>query len=175
MNIELLFSPREVKKLPLKSVERTIAQCSLRMFWHRVFDPCSKLRESTNNNTIFFEDFMEWANANDINFDWKTHLYLLKWTRNSDRYLRLNEELYIEILAASAQRWCVSDFSKDISIFVYTPLLPYNAIWARKNISTYEGPKCKLISFDKPLIISKEAHQSSDNRDIFLSDAWQEI
>ena len=117
---------------------------SLRMLWHRVYDPCPLLEKTMGDrHGEFFDHSLEVLNDRQHALDWSLHLELIEILQ--DFQPKVSIELLYELAAASAVNWCFQDWSNYLGVAIVHRALPGECIVAEKVTQPFSAPDCFVI------------------------------
>ncbi|MFB6617136.1 hypothetical protein ACIGFK_35935 [Streptomyces sp. NPDC085524] len=136
------ISPTARDSLTPGSRDRLIAQESLRIRWHQLFDRIPHLAERLPDTTDLYEAFLERAVAAGRRLDWRMHLHFLEFLDGEGIALRPQD--HIELLAASAARWFASPEHPQRGLAVTTGTTAPKVVVALKGRSPLERGRVKL-------------------------------
>lgn len=101
-----LTSPARRDSYPRDSRAYVCIDMSIRSYWHNLFDAVPQLLDlSGPDGRAIFLPFMLWANENGLSLNWTYHLWVCEWLLTSEFRDRLDEDLIVKMMAASAGRW----------------------------------------------------------------------
>ncbi len=177
MKIAAYHSPAIMKSLPEMSAERTQTILSLRVFWHRIFDPCPTLESSALDARELFESFMDDEYESGRPYDWTLHLRLLDWLRSQKKHLSLatNKEIQLEMAAAAAYSWCTSDLSNSLCLLLQLKGWRETAIHAVKYKSIFSAPTCVLVELEQTILAKSHQFKIASNKKELLAATWQRL
>ncbi|MEF3365280.1 methanobactin biosynthesis protein MbnC [Methylocystis sp. 9N] len=77
-----------------------------RAYWHALFDICPQLLKiAAPDGLAILRPFMTWAETQNLTFDWSFYLWVYEWLKQSEFQDRIDNDLLITMMGASAARW----------------------------------------------------------------------
>ncbi|MFH7593744.1 hypothetical protein WDV06_01385 [Streptomyces racemochromogenes] len=143
--LDACISPTARDSLAPGSRDRLIAQESLRIRWHQLFDRIPLLAARLPDTTDLYEAFLEWAVAAGRRLDWRMHLHFLEFLEAGDgEGAALRPQDHIELLAASAARWFASPDHRQRGLALTTGATAPKVVVALKGHAPLERGRVKL-------------------------------
>ncbi|MFF2192721.1 hypothetical protein [Streptomyces sp. NPDC058157] len=148
--LDACISPTARDALAPGSRDRLIAQESLRIRWHQIFDRIPLLSARLPDTTDLYEAFLEWAVAGHRRLDWRMHLHFLEFLEylecrdGGGAGVPLRPQDHIELLAASAARWFASPEHRQRGLALTTAALAPKVVVALKGDAPLERGRVKL-------------------------------
>lgn len=91
--------------------------CSLRAYWHAIFDAAPGLLElDAPDGLRLYRAFMRYATEQNLSMNWALYLHLDSWLRRSEWRDGLTLELSETLYNAAAARWAIADRSPACGI-----------------------------------------------------------
>ncbi|MER7850196.1 hypothetical protein ABTZ03_40400 [Kitasatospora sp. NPDC096077] len=140
--LDACISPTARDSLAPGSRDRLIAQESLRIRWHQLFDRIPRLAERLPDTTDLYEAFLDWAVAAGRRLDWRMHLHFLEFL--DGRGIALRPQDHVELLAASAARWFASPEHRHRGLALTTGTTAPKVVVALKGRIPLERGRVKL-------------------------------
>jgi uncharacterized repeat protein (TIGR04061 family) len=101
---------------------------SIRLYWHGLFDVCPRLLTlvgSEENSGAIFRPFMAWAAERRLSMDWTYYLWVYRWLALSEFRERVDRDIRVELLGASASRWAIRDRTGSAGIVLGSVDVPF--------------------------------------------------
>jgi uncharacterized repeat protein (TIGR04061 family) len=134
---EVLSLPAHHANYPRESRSFVRIDASLRIYWHTLFDICPRLLElSGPDGFAIYHPFMAWAAQKHLSLNWTYYLWVCTWLLESEFRDRVDEDLVLTLMGASAARWAVIDRSRSSGLAIGSGLIK----------SVVVGWKCRSIS-----------------------------
>ncbi|MDD4965084.1 MAG: methanobactin biosynthesis cassette protein MbnC [Gallionella sp.] len=149
--LDALMVPAKQGDYPRDSHAFVRIDCSLRVYWHSLFDICPDvLALTTPDGLAIYRPFMAWANERQLSLDWTYYLWVYQWLLQSEFRERVTPKIARALTAASAARWAVGDRSASGGIAVGCADFPELVVaWKSHHID--EGREIELVELDEPL------------------------
>lgn len=130
---------------------------SLRAYWHTLFDVCPDLLKLTGpDGQAIFRPFMAWAAEQHLSFGWTFYLWVYVWLRDSEFRDRLDHELVMSLIAASAARWAMLDRSESGGVVLGCLDLPGLVCgWKPRTLDT--GRRVEYLELEEALPAPSQA------------------
>lgn len=94
------------KKIPRQSRAFVRVDLCHRSYWHALFDICPQLLKIGGPDGLaILRPFMTWTASQNITFDWSFYLWVYEWLKQSEFQDRIDNDLLITMMGASAARW----------------------------------------------------------------------
>jgi uncharacterized repeat protein (TIGR04061 family) len=151
MVFDCLTDPQSLKRFSRESRAYVRVDLCHRQYWHTFFDICPRaLDVSPPDGLDILHPFMAWAAREELTFDWSFYLWVYEWMRQSKFRDRLDEDLLIEIMGASAARWAVQERSSDCGLAIGSAGVPVLVVaWKCRKVDG--GREVELIELEQPL------------------------
>lgn len=149
--LDALTVPARQGNYPRDSRAFVRIDTSLRIYWHTLFDICPGLLDlSGPDGLAIFRPFMAWAADRGLSLNWTYYLWVDVWLRTSDFRDRVNSDLRLELMGASAARWAVGDRSENGGIVLGCADLP-DLVCGWKARSVDAGRRVERLELEEPL------------------------
>lgn len=150
---DALTAPERQDRYPRNSRAWMRIDTSRRAYWHTLFDICPSLLELSgpgDEGLSIFNPFMAWAEEQGLSFDWSYYLWVYRWLQQSEFSNRLDTDLLLELMGASAARWAVLDRGTDCGIVLGSIGMPgLVAGWKCHTIDA--GRQVEFVEPEEPL------------------------
>lgn len=153
------LNPTLARKLPSDSRTRVLAEQSLRLIWHAVFDDCPTLGAAQSGDADAFEAFCIAGHDAGWPTDWRLPLSYLAWIAETGRPDRLH---FRELLSSAAARWATRSLSAYDTLIVN---------WPEQEIAIL-GERAKSMNA-KPRVVSIEV-LSTASRDLCFASTMRD-
>lgn len=146
-----LMVPARQTDYPRDSRAFVRIDCSLRVYWHVLFDICPELLElSGPDGLAIYRPFMAWADARQLSMNWTFYLWVYRWLLESEFRDQVTKEIAQSLIAASAARWAVGDRGVSGGIVIGSADFPELVVgW--KCHSASGGREVESLELEDPL------------------------
>lgn len=150
---EDLANPARQNRYPRESRGYVRIDISLRTYWHALFDTCPQLLDlSGPDGRAIYIPFMAWAREKELSFNWTYFLWVYQWLAQSDFRDRLDENILLPMMTASATRWMMMDRDPASCAIVIACRSLNGAVIGRKYDTIYAGlEQIEHVEFESPL------------------------
>jgi uncharacterized repeat protein (TIGR04061 family) len=135
-----LANPARQELYPRESRGYVRIDVSIRTYWHTLFDTVPRLLDLTGpDGKAIFLPYMDWARDQKLSFNWTYFLWVYKWLQQSEFRDRLDTDLLLKMMSASASRWLGFDRDTDhCGIVLGSRSLPGAAVvgWKVNSVNT---------------------------------------
>lgn len=137
--------------IPRESRAFVRIDASHRAYWHALFDICPQLLKiGSPDGLAILRPFMTWAEAQELTFDWSFYLWVYQWLRQSEFQDRVDDDLLITMMGASAARWGNFDRSPVCGIVLASSEIDQLVIaWKCRTASGRR--EVEIIDLEEPL------------------------
>lgn len=120
--LDALLRPDDQGNYPADSRPFVRIDCSLRAYWHAIFDAVPDLLQlDAPDGLNLFREFMRWADTQQLSMDWSLYIQLHNWLTHSHFAPAITVELSQALYCAAAARWATADRSEAIGIALGSP------------------------------------------------------
>ncbi len=149
--LDALMVPSRQGDYPRDSRAFVRIDCSLRVYWHSLFDICPEVLALTSPDGLaIYRPFMAWADARQLSLDWTYYLWVYQWLLESEFSGQVTREIVRSLTAASAARWAVGNRGASGGIVIGCTDFP-ELVAAWKCHSVNGGREIELLELDEPL------------------------
>ena len=149
--LDALMLPARQADYPRDSRAFVRIDCSLRVYWHLLFDTCPELLAlNSPDGLAIFRPFMAWAAPHQFSMNWSYFLRVYQWLLHSEFRDQVSVELARSLTAASAARWATGDRSANSGIVLGCSDFPELIVgWKCRRVNG--GREVERLELEEPL------------------------
>lgn len=154
--LDALTVPARQGDYPRESRAFVRIDTSLRIYWHTLFDICPGLLDlSGPDGLAVFRPFMAWAAEERLSLNWAFYLWVDVWLQRSPFRDRVDRDLRLSLIGASAARWATGDRSEAGGIVLSGPAAT-DLVCGWKTRSMEAGRQVEHLELEEPLPTAPE-------------------